>query len=125
VADEPVRVLIVDDQEPFRSASRMVVEMTPGFEVVGEAESGEDGVRQAAALRPDLVLMDVYLPGIDGLEATRQITALDDPPRVLVMSTHESEDFAESAVAAGAIAFLPKSDFGMDELQSAWDQARG
>lgn len=118
-------MLIVDDQEPFRSASRMVVEMTPGFEVVGEAESGEDGVSQAEHLHPDLVLMDVYLPGIDGLEATRRITALDDPPRVLVMSTHESEDFAESAVAAGAIAFLPKSDFGMDELQSAWDQAGG
>lgn len=120
-----VRVLIVDDQEPFRSASRMVVEMTPGFEVVGEAESGEDGVRQAEALRPDLVLMDVYLPGIDGLEATRRISSLDNPPRVLVMSTHESEDFAESAVAAGAIAFIPKSDFGMSELESAWAQANG
>lgn len=120
-----VRVLIVDDQEPFRSASRMVVEMTDGFEVAGEAESGEEGVALAAELKPDLVLMDVYLPGIDGLEATRQITALDHPPRVLVMSTHESEDFAESAIAAGAIAFIPKSDFGMDELQSAWDQADG
>ncbi len=120
-----VRVLIVDDQEPFRSASRMVVEMTPGFEVAGEAESGEEGVALAGSLRPDLVLMDVYLPGIDGLEATRQITAMDEPPRVLVMSTHESEDFAESALAAGAIAFLPKSDFSMDELQAAWDQAGG
>ncbi|GMQ86218.1 MAG: hypothetical protein BMS9Abin07_1791 [Acidimicrobiia bacterium] len=118
-----VRVLIVDDQEPFRSAARMVVEMADGFEVVGEAESGEEGVDLAAELGPDLVLMDVYLPGIDGLEATRQITGAVNSPRVLVMSTHESEEFAEAALAAGAIAFVPKSQFGMDELEAAWGQA--
>ncbi len=116
-----VRVLIVDDQEPFRSAARMVVEMADGFEVAGEAESGEEGVELAAELRPDLVLMDVYLPGIDGLEATRRIAATDDAPRVLVMSTHESEEFAEAAVAAGALAFVPKSQFGLDELEAAWN----
>ena len=119
----PVRVLIVDDQEPFRSAARMVVEMSDGFEVAGEAESGEEGVELAAELRPDLVLMDVYLPGIDGLEATRRITATEAAPQVLVMSTHESEEFAEAALAAGAIAFVPKSQFGMDELESAWSKA--
>ncbi len=118
-----VRVLIVDDQEPFRSAARMVVEMSDGFEVAGEAESGEEGVELASELDADLVLMDVYLPGIDGLEATRQITAVDGAPRVLVMSTHESEEFAEAALAAGAIAFVPKSQFGMDELAAAWNQA--
>ena len=119
----PVRVLIVDDQEPFRSAARMVVEMSDGFEVAGEAESGEEGVELAAELRPDLVLMDVYLPGIDGLEATRRITATEAAPQVLVMSTHESEEFAEAALAAGAIAFVPKSQFGMDKLADAWAQA--
>ncbi len=118
-----VRVLIVDDQEPFRSAARMVVEMSDGFEVVGEAESGEEGIDLAVELKPDLVLMDVYLPGIDGLEATRRITAVEPAPRVLVMSTHESEEFAEAALAAGAIGFVPKSQFGMDELESAWSKA--
>ena len=68
-----VRVLIVDDQEPFRLAARMVVDVADGFEVVGEAETGERGVEMAAELGPDLVLMDVNLPGIDGLEATRRI----------------------------------------------------
>lgn len=118
-----VRVLIVDDQEPFRSAARMVVEMSDGFEVVGEAESGEEGVELAAELHPDLVLMDVYLPGIDGMEATRRITSADKPPRVLVMSTHESVEFADAATAAGAIAFIPKSQFGLDELAAAWRHA--
>ena len=115
-----VRVLIVDDQLPFREASRMVVELTDGFEVVGEAENGEDGVQLATDLRPDLVLMDVQMPGIDGLEATRRIVQLDDPPHVLVMSTHESGNYHEPALAAGAVAFLPKSSFGMDELEEVW-----
>jgi DNA-binding NarL/FixJ family response regulator len=123
IVETNVRVLIVDDQEPFRSAARMVVEMSDGFEVVGEAESGEEGIDLAVELKPDLVLMDVYLPGIDGLEATRRITAVEAAPRVLVMSTHESEEFAEAALAAGAIAFVPKSQFGMDELAAAWNQA--
>jgi DNA-binding NarL/FixJ family response regulator len=118
VAD--VRVLIVDDQTPFREASRMVVEMTDGFEVVGEAENGEQAVDMASALKPDLVLMDVQMPGIDGIEATRRIMSLSEPPHVLVMSTHESGSYDEPAVAAGAFAFLPKSSFSMDALEDVW-----
>ncbi len=118
-----VRVLIVDDQRPFREASNMVVEMTDGFEVIGEAENGEDAVAMAADLRPDLVLMDVQMPGIDGLEATRKIMGLDSPPRVLVMSTHESGSYEAPALAAGAIAFIPKSQFSMDALEASWAAA--
>lgn len=120
-----VRVLIVDDQLPFREASCMVVEMTDGFEVVGEAENGEQAVAMAAELRPDLVLMDVQMPGIDGIEATRRIMALDDPPQVLVMSTRESGDHEDPAVAAGAIGFLPKSSFSMDALEEVWASLAG
>jgi DNA-binding NarL/FixJ family response regulator len=119
-----VRVLIVDDQLPFREASRMVVELTDGFEVVGEADNGEDGVAMAADLRPDLVLMDVQMPGIDGLEATRQITSVDQPPVVLVMSTHESGSYDGPAQAAGAIGFVPKSQFSMDTLEEVWTSAQ-
>ena len=115
-----VRVLIVDDQLPFREASRMVVDLTDGFEVVGEAENGEQAVELAASLDPDLILMDVQMPGIDGLEATRRIMDSDDPPRVVVMSTHESGNFEGPALAAGAAGFLPKSAFGMDELEELW-----
>ena len=115
-----VRVLIVDDQPPFRDAVRMVVEMTDGFVVVAEAEDGEQAVALAAEVRPDLVLMDVQMPGIDGLEATRQIMELHGPPHVLVMSTRESGDYEEPATAAGAVGFLPKSQFSMDTLEEVW-----
>jgi DNA-binding NarL/FixJ family response regulator len=121
----PVRVLIVDDQEPFRLAARMVVEVTDGFEVVGEAETGEDGVSMANDLHPDLVLMDVNLPGIDGLEATRRILAAGDPPIVLLLSTYEEEEYAPRAAECGAAAYIPKAVFGPDRLESAWGEASG
>ena len=119
----PVRVLIVDDQEPFREASRMVVEMTDGFVVVGEAGDGEEAVRMAGELRPDIVIMDVQMPGMNGIEATRTIAAMDQPPRVLVMSTHESGDFGGPALDAGALAFMPKAEFGMDALVEFWESS--
>ncbi len=118
-----VRVLIVDDQEPFRSAAKMVVELTDGFEVAGEAGNGEDGVALFADLAPDLVLMDIKMPGMDGLEATRQILAGDPNARVVVLSTYEAGEFEERAHGAGAIAFISKSDFGPDSLAAAWSAA--
>jgi len=121
----PVRVLIVDDQEPFRLAARMVVELTDGFEVAGEAETGEDGVTMSADLDPDLVLMDVNLPGIDGLEATRRILATEDPPIVLLLSTYEEEEYAPRAAECGAAAYIPKAVFGPDRLEAAWRDASG
>jgi DNA-binding NarL/FixJ family response regulator len=122
-----VRVLIVDDQEPFRMAARMVVEATEGFEVVAEAETGEDSVTMAADLRPDLVLMDVNLPGINGLDATRRILAADGDhrPVVLLLSTYEEAEYAPRAAECGASAYIPKAVFGPDRLQEAWASARG
>jgi DNA-binding NarL/FixJ family response regulator len=119
-----VRVVIVDDQEPFRQAARMVVELSDGFDVAGEAASGEEAVELVRALDPDLVLMDVNLPGIDGLEATRRILA--EAPRsrvVLVLSTYGADDYEAQALAAGASAFIPKSSFGPDTLEAAWNAA--
>lgn len=120
VAD--VRVLVVDDQAPFRQASRMVVEMTEGFEFAGEAGDGEQGIEMAEQLRPDLVLMDVQMPGISGIEATRRLRELDTPPHVVVMSTHESGDYQKKALAAGAAAFIAKSEIGMNTLEELWRQ---
>jgi DNA-binding NarL/FixJ family response regulator len=121
-----VRVLIVDDQEPFRMAARMVVEATEGFEVVGEAETGEDSVEMAGELSPDLVLMDVNLPGIDGLDSTRQILADGaDKVVVLLLSTYEEEEYAPRAAECGASAYIPKAVFGPDRLEAAWADASG
>jgi len=119
----PVRVLIVDDQEPFRMAARMVVDATDGFEMVGEAASGEESVAMAAELNPDLVLMDVNLPGINGLDATRQILAGSNPVVVLLLSTYEQEEYAPRAAECGAAAYIPKAVFGPDRLESAWSAA--
>jgi DNA-binding NarL/FixJ family response regulator len=121
-----VRVLIVDDQEPFRMAARMVVEATEGFEVVGEAESGESSVEMARDLNPDLVLMDVNLPGINGLDATRQILQeRGDSVVILLLSTYEEEEYAPRAAECGAAAYIPKAVFGPDRLESAWADASG
>lgn len=115
-----MQVLICDDQDAFRAAAREVVNATNGFEVVGEARTGEDSVLAAGRLRPDLVLMDVQLPGIDGLEASRQIKAAHPEVAVLLLSTYDPEDFAARIASSGAIAFISKAAFGPDRLAEAW-----
>ena len=121
-----VKVLIVDDQAPFRAAARAVVEATDGFAVVGEAETGEASVSATRQLHPDLVLMDVNLPGINGLQATREI--LKDSNGVVVvllLSTYEEEEYGPKAAECGASAYIPKSKFEPDRLSAAWSAARG
>jgi DNA-binding NarL/FixJ family response regulator len=118
-----VHVLICDDQEAFRTAAREVVNATKGFEVVGEAETGEESVVAAGRLHPDLVLMDVQLPGIDGLEASRRIRAAHPEVAVLLLSTYDPEDFAARIDGSGAVAFIPKAAFGSDGLMEAWARA--
>ena len=118
-------VLIVDDQEPFRMAARMVVEATDGFEVVGESPTGEGSVEAAKDLKPDLVLMDVNLPGINGLEATRQILKNSDGTVVvLLLSTYEEEEYAPRAAECGAASYISKSKFEPDRLTAAWEGAK-
>lgn len=119
-----VRVLIVDDQEPFRSAARLVVGLTDGFEVVGEADTGEGAVVMSQELMPHLILMDINLPGIDGLEATRQIMQTQQDSRVIVMSTYEPGEYEQLALEAGAVAFMSKSDLDPDTLLDSWLQHR-
>ncbi len=120
-SDRDVRVLVVDDQEPYRRAMTAVVEATDGFVVVGLAESGEQSLEAATALQPDLVLMDVNLPGIDGIEASRRLTGRPGGPAVVLLSTYDAEEFEVSG--SGAVAYVPKAAFGPDRLAEAWADA--
>ena len=117
-----VRVLIVDDQESFRSAARLVVELTEGFEVAGEAGTGEESVSMIADLQPDLVLMDMNLPGIDGAAATRQILQSHPLTKVVGLSTYE--EYESRALEAGAVAFVSKSEFEPGLLTRVWAAAQ-
>jgi len=118
-----VRVLIVDDQQPFRAAARKVVEMTAGFEVAGEAETEEGSVRMAAELDPDLVLMDVNLGGVSAREATRRILNWSGRVVVFLLSTYEATEYASRAADCGAAAYIPKAELDPRSLVRAWEEA--
>jgi DNA-binding NarL/FixJ family response regulator len=118
-----VWVLMVDDQAPFLSAMRAVVGATPGFEVAGEASSGEVALVAADALLPDLVLVDVNLPGIDGLEVARRLRDRPSPPVVLLLSTYDEDAGARFIAECGAAAYITKSALGSERLREAWTAA--
>jgi DNA-binding NarL/FixJ family response regulator len=103
-----VRVLLVDDEELVRFGLRTVLEAAGGFDVVGEAGDGAAGVRAAEQLRPDVVLIDIRMPVMDGLTATERILALPAPPQVAVLTTFHLDEYVYAALAAGAAGFLLK-----------------
>jgi DNA-binding NarL/FixJ family response regulator len=110
-------VLVVDDQAPFRVAAKSVVSLTPGFTVVGEARSGEEAVARVAELHPQIVLMDINMDGISGIEATRRITREHPDTKVVLLSTYNEEDLPADARACGAAAYVHKEMFGPDVLE--------
>jgi two-component system, NarL family, invasion response regulator UvrY len=120
-----VAVLIVDDQAPFRAAARTVISVTPGFEVVAEADSGEEAVTQAAAVHPQLVLMDINLPGMNGVAATRQILEAAPDTVVILLSTYDAGDLPADAATCGAAAYVHKEDFSPDEVSRIWSAQVG
>jgi DNA-binding NarL/FixJ family response regulator len=103
-----IRVLLVDDQALLRKGFRMILEEEPGMEVVGEASDGDEAVTLAAELRPDVVLMDVRMPGMDGIEATSRIVRTDSATRVLILTTFDLDEYAFAGLRAGASGFLLK-----------------
>ena len=120
-----IRVLVVDDQPPFRAAARAVVDRIEGFEVVAEAASGEEAVLVVGEVHPDLVLMDIKMDGIDGIEATRQVLAVDPLVKVVLLSTYELDDLPPAARTSGAIGYVNKDEFGTRVLRRLWDGADG
>jgi DNA-binding NarL/FixJ family response regulator len=103
-----IRVLLADDQALVRAGFRMILKAESGIEVVGEAADGAEAVGRARELAPDVVLMDVRMPAMDGIEATRRIAAGDDAPRVLVLTTFDLDEYVYEALRAGASGFLLK-----------------
>jgi DNA-binding NarL/FixJ family response regulator len=120
-----VSVLIVDDQAPFRAVARTVIQLAAGFAVVGEAASGEEAVEMAAALHPAMVLMDINLPGINGIEATRQIMAAAPDTVVIMLSTYKADDLPSDAADCGAARYVHKEDFGPGILRDIWTDHTG
>lgn len=103
-----IRILLVDDQEMMRMGFRMVIESQADLSIVGEAVNGHKAIRDAAELRPDVVLMDVRMPELDGIEATRRIVAADDRVRIIILTTFDLDEYTYSALRAGASGFLLK-----------------
>jgi DNA-binding NarL/FixJ family response regulator len=118
VTQPPLRVLIVDDQALMRTGFRMILDAQPDIEVVGEAIDGTDAIRQYERLVPDVVVMDVRMPTMDGIEATRRLTALDPPGRVLILTTFDLDEYVYEALRGGASGFLLK-DRPPEELVTA------
>ncbi|GAA3231528.1 response regulator transcription factor [Actinocorallia longicatena] len=113
-----IRVVIVDDQGMVRSGFKVLLDVQPGIEVVGEAPDGAAGIEVVAELRPDVVLMDVRMPVMDGLEATRILLTAEDPPKILILTTFDLDDYVYQALRAGASGFLLK-DASAAELANA------
>ena len=120
VGEPSVSVLVVDDQPPFRLAAKSVVRMTPGFELSGEAASGEEALEKVEALRPDLVLMDINMPGINGIESTRRLIARHPDLKVILLSTYAADELPAGAGDCGAAGYVNKDEFGSQVLQDVW-----
>ena len=113
-----IRVVLVDDQSLIRVGLRRLIEQTPDIEVAGEAGTGADAVQLARDTRPDVIIMDIRMPGMDGIEATRLITAGETSARVLVLTTFDDDDYVYGALRAGASGFCVK-DMALEDLLTA------
>ncbi|GAA4217659.1 response regulator [Actinocatenispora rupis] len=113
-----VRVVLADDQPLIRAGLRVLIADDPGLDVVGEAGTGAEAVRLVREVAPDVVVMDIRMPGMDGIEATTRITAEPDPPHVLVLTTFDDDEYVYGALRAGASGFLVK-DMALEEILSA------
>ena len=122
---ESVRVLIVDDHVVVRKGIRAILSETPGFEVVGEADNGQDAILRARDVRPDVILMDLRMPGMDGAEATRQIIAGQREMRVLVLTSFAGHEDVFPALKAGALGYLLKDASASELVHGIRRVARG
>ena len=120
-----IRVLLVDDEQLVRSGLRMILQASGEIEVVAEAADGAEAVEQVRLHRPDVVLMDIRMPTMDGMAATRHITALPNPPKIIVLTTFELDEYVHTALQHGAVGFLLKDTPPRDLLQAVRTVAAG
>jgi DNA-binding NarL/FixJ family response regulator len=118
----PRSVLVVDDQAPFRTAARAVLRRLDGFECAGEASSGPEAVMLVDTLLPAMVLMDINMPEMSGIEATRQIVAAHPETAVILCSTYDATDLPPGAATSGAIGYVNKERLAGDTLQQLWQE---
>lgn len=111
-----IRTLLVDDSPEFVDAAIRFLSLDPQIEIVGFTFSGQGAIEQVASLNPDLVLMDLAMPGLNGLEATRQIKAQKTSPRVIILTLHDNLEYRSASEAVNADGYIPKSDFGVQLL---------
>ena len=116
-----VAVLVVDDQAPFREAARAVLDRVSGFELVAEAESGEEAAELVGTVHPGLVLMDINMGGISGIEAARRITAAHPDVMVVLVSTYQVDDLPPDVHTSGAAAYVHKEDLSGRVLRRLWE----
>jgi DNA-binding NarL/FixJ family response regulator len=116
----PLPVLVVDDQAPFRSAMKAVLRRTTEFELVGEAANGSEAIELAEQLHPALVLMDIHMPEMNGIEATRQLVSAHPDVVVILCSTYDAGDLPPEVATSGARAYLNKEHLGADSLRRLW-----
>jgi two-component system response regulator NreC len=122
---DPIRVLLVDDHAMFRAGIKALLESDGRIEVVGEASSGDEAVDRVREIKPDVVVMDLAMPGSNGLEATRRISALDLSAAVLVLTVHAEEEYLVPVVEAGASGYLTKTSADTDLIEAIRVVARG
>jgi DNA-binding NarL/FixJ family response regulator len=122
MTDGPLSVIVVDDQPPFRLAARAVLRRTAGFELVGEAGNGLEAITLAEDVHPDLVLMDINMPEMGGIEATRQIMAELPETVVILCSTYGVSDLPPEAATSGARAYVHKEQLDATTIRRLWDE---
>jgi two-component system, NarL family, invasion response regulator UvrY len=114
-------VLVVDDQAPFRAAAKAVLRRLEGFELVGEASDGVQAIELAGRLHPALILMDINMPELDGIEATKTILAAQPDVSVILCSTYDVSDLPPAAAASGAVGYVSKERLSADTVRRLWD----